>query len=553
MTGSQYWAGNDFSAFKLVSYQRSIVNFVEILTGKNIPVNYATQGDSKTNGTSIVISSHINENILDSVVGLALHEASHILLTDFEYVYKFTTKLKQIAPNLIFPLDTSMCFLIFNFIEDRRIDYFVYSTSPGYRVYYDKMYKRYFFNEEVDNILKNYYKTPTKDAYLCRIINLFNQNNDLNTLPALKDVYNMVDIENIDRLKSTRDSLKLAIEIYNLVKPHIVENDPNPPSQYEGTDKQENFLRGKVEKKKLSEGESQQIQKIAKLKFKETNIEGTPILDLKLNTNLVKSVGLGFISWNSTSQETHEKFINEGIQLGKKLTKKLQLLNDSQVEKISYKTKGQLDIKRLPLYLSENNLFYTVNKHINQQQDIHLSIDLSGSMGGPKFERSLKLASALCYCSLKIMGFNFSLSFRTTNSNGQSAILINAFDSRKNTLKDIRLLKCLYPNGGTPEGVLLEYISKQLSPNSYIFSITDGSPNYKSNEKDSVKHTKECVNRINRIGYKLVSFFVRGTYDNESSYKNFQEIYKKNGYFIDINNINEISKSINKVLLERVS
>jgi hypothetical protein len=60
------------------------------------------------------------------------------------------------------------------------------------------------------------------------------------------------------------------------------------------------------------------------------------------------------------------------------------------------------------------------------------------------------------------MGFNFSLSFRTTNSNGQSAILINAFDSRKNTLKDIRLLKCLYPNGGTPEGVLLEYISKQL-------------------------------------------------------------------------------------------
>jgi hypothetical protein len=103
MTGSQYWAGNDFSAFKLVSYQRSIVNFVEILTGKNIPVNYATQGDSKTDGTSIIISSHINENTLDSVVGLALHEASHILLTDFEYVRKFTTKLNEITPNSIPP------------------------------------------------------------------------------------------------------------------------------------------------------------------------------------------------------------------------------------------------------------------------------------------------------------------------------------------------------------------------------------------------------------------------------------------------------------------
>jgi nitric oxide reductase activation protein len=553
MTGSQYWAGNDFSAFKLVSYQRSMANFVEILTGKNIPVKYATQGDSKTDGTSVIISSHIGENTLDSVVGLALHEASHILLTNFEYVRKFTQKLNEFTSNSIPPEDVSLCFLLLNFVEDRRIDHFIYSTSPGYRVYYDKMYERYFFSEEVDNILKKYYKTPTKDAYLCRIINLFNQNNDLNTLPALKDVYDVVDIENIGRLKSTRDSLKLAVEIYNLIKPHIVEDDPNPPHQYDGIDKQESFLRGKVEKKKLSKTESQQIQKISKLRFKETNIEGTPVLDLKLDINLVKSVGLGFVSINSSTIEYNEKTINEGIQLGKKLTKKLQLLNDNRVEKISYKTRGQLDIKRLPLFSSENNIFHTINQHINQQQDIHLSIDLSRSMEGPKFNKSLKLASALCYCSLKIEGFNFSLSFRTTNSNGQSAILINAFDSKKNTLKDIRLMKRLHPSGGTPEGVLLEYVSKQLPPNSYIFSITDGSPNYRGDERDSIEHTKKCVNKINKIGYKLVSFFVKGTYDKESSYKNFQEIYKKNGYFIDINNMNEVSKSINKVLLERVS
>lgn len=553
MTGSQYWAGNDFSAFKLVSYQRSIANFVEILTGKNIPVKYATQGDSKTNGTSVILSSHINKNTLDSVVGLALHEASHILLTNFDYVHKFTQKLNKLTSNSIPSEDVPLCFLLLNFIEDRRIDHFIYSTSPGYRVYYNKMYERYFFSEEVDNILKKYYKAPTKDAYLCRIINLFNQNNDLNTLPALKDVYDVVDIENIDRLKSTRDSLKLAVEIYNLIKPHIIEDDPNPPHQYDGIDKQESFLRGKIEKKKLSKTESQQIQKISKLKFKETNIEGTPVLDLKLDTNLVKSVGLGFVSINSSTIEYNEKTINEGIQLGKKLTKKLQLLNDNRVEKTSYKTRGQLDIKRLPLYSSEKNIFHTINQHINQQQDIHLSIDLSGSMVGPKFDKSLKLASALCYCSLKIGGFNFSLSFRTTSPNGQSAILVNAFDSKKNTLKDIYLMKYLHPGGGTPEGVLLEYVSKQLPLNSYIFNITDGSPNYRGNERDSVEHTKKCVNKINRIGYKLVSFFVMGTYDKESSYKNFQEIYKKNGYFIDINNMNEVSKSINKVLLEKVS
>jgi hypothetical protein len=84
-------------------------------------------------------------------------------------------------------------------------------------------------------------------------------------------------------------------------------------------------------------------------------------LDLKLDTNLVKSVGLGFISWNSTSHRNNEKTINEGIQLGKKLTKKLQLLNDNQVEKISYKTRVNLTSNVYLYTSSENNLFYTIN------------------------------------------------------------------------------------------------------------------------------------------------------------------------------------------------
>ncbi len=552
MTGSQYWAGNDFSAFELVSYQRSIANFIEILTGINIPVTYATKGDSKTDGKSVVISSDINKNTLDSVVGLALHEASHILLTDFDLVQQFSTKICKITKTNMTHDDIKLCFMLFNFVEDRRIDHFVYSTSPGYKTYYDKMYEKYFFSESVDNLLRESYKTPTKDSYLCRIINLFNKNNDLNTLPALKDVYNVVDITNIDRLKSTRDSLDIAIEIYNLIKPHIIEND-DKVTENENLKQQENFIKGQVKKNNLSKKKQQQIQKIAKLKFKRKSIDGTNILDLKLDHNLLKSVGLGCIDFKPSTQEQKISHINEGVRLGKRLTKKLQLLNDPQQEKVSYKTRGQLDIKRLPLYSSENNIFHTISQHQTQQNDFHLSVDLSGSMKGPKFVRSLKLAAALCYCSLKIKDFNFSLSFRTTNTYGEEAILINAFNSRKNSLRDIYLLKGLEPLGGTPEGVLLEHVSKKLPKNSYIFSITDGAPNYKSSVVESSIHTKKCVSRINKAGYKLVSFFVKGTYDKESAYKNFVETYKKNGHFIDINNINEVSKSINSILLDKVS
>ena len=56
-----------------------------ILTGQNIPVKF--QGsDSYTDGKTITISSNINEKNFDPTVGLALHEASHILKSDFDFL-----------------------------------------------------------------------------------------------------------------------------------------------------------------------------------------------------------------------------------------------------------------------------------------------------------------------------------------------------------------------------------------------------------------------------------------------------------------------------------
>ena len=72
----------------LAQVQRGITNFVKILTGKDIPVQYATSGDSMTDGKTVYIASNIKKDTLDSTVGLALHEASHVLLTDFEYLNK---------------------------------------------------------------------------------------------------------------------------------------------------------------------------------------------------------------------------------------------------------------------------------------------------------------------------------------------------------------------------------------------------------------------------------------------------------------------------------
>ena len=42
-----------------------------------------------------------------------------------------------------------------NFVEDRRIDNFIYQNAPGYQEYYNTMYNRYFYSENIDKGLKS--------------------------------------------------------------------------------------------------------------------------------------------------------------------------------------------------------------------------------------------------------------------------------------------------------------------------------------------------------------------------------------------------------------
>ena len=49
-----------------------------------MPVKFMSRGDSFTDGKSVTISGTINEKNFDHVVGLALHEGSHIVYSDFD-------------------------------------------------------------------------------------------------------------------------------------------------------------------------------------------------------------------------------------------------------------------------------------------------------------------------------------------------------------------------------------------------------------------------------------------------------------------------------------
>lgn len=233
--------GSKVDVIRLGSYLRAIKNFVRIVTNsEDISVRYDSKDNSYTDGKTVVLSSKIDDTGFDSTVGLALHEGSHCLLTDFEYTKSLFSPYSE-GPVMTHPLfseyaslDTkAMLYLswfkdILNIVEDRRIDNYIYTNAPGYRGYYEALYDRYFRNKSIDAVLNaDTYSERTFECYMFHLCNIVNPNRKLDALPGLRDIWNTLDLKNIGRLKSTQDAAALAKEIFNIILANLDDQTAN--------------------------------------------------------------------------------------------------------------------------------------------------------------------------------------------------------------------------------------------------------------------------------------------------------------------------------------
>jgi hypothetical protein len=262
--------------YKLASVRRAISNFVQIVTNKSIPVSFATKSESKTDGKKVILSADVDDNF-DVSVGLALHEGSHIVLSDFNMLsvmsetydavdrqYRYIQRLvdteiqngavsewdaakinKVIADTIANVSDGKYVDILnevylptgkigkfgnpteevhgvlqglTNWIEDRRIDHYIYTSAPGYRDYYVSMYDHYFNDKVVTKGIKSdEFTEETIESYMFRIINLLNENTDLSKLKG----HRKLDLKNINRLKSSADSARVAIDIVSEILTYV--------------------------------------------------------------------------------------------------------------------------------------------------------------------------------------------------------------------------------------------------------------------------------------------------------------------------------------------
>ena len=692
-SNSSFWMDDDFleddttklsasrvDYVKLAGYKRAIGNFVRIVTGKdNIPVNFSSGNDSYTDGKVVVISSKLDEKEFDSTVGLALHEGSHIALTDFNVLKTFTpgsaavSGLHQFHQDA-FNEDPSVYGIIakvkdlLNIIEDRRIDKFVYTSAPGYQGYYQALYDKYFNAKVIDDALKNNSKTEqTWDDYLFHICNFANPNRQLDSLPGLRDIWNKISIHTISRLKSTREAHELAMEVYKMIMLQIggeagskaqaqeqeegdgtqgggqgdseiqLDNessdeqggiDPNLDQPMGGSgssssdgnaDEQESeeeedikpktpaerkaeqekkaldkaiqtqkdFLNGNIKKKKMSKSDAEKINAAAESNMQYEAVGGDVHNDTGntykgnvTNCMVVKGITQSVIDSNLIGShcvpletgkrwaEARKDYVAEGVVLGTMLGKRLKTRDEDRTLKTTRMETGRIDRRLIAeLGFGNDRVFNQIIHNTVTPSVIHISIDASGSMSGTKWHAAMKTSIAIAKAASMVSSLECVISVRGSYGWGATGapLMWVVYDSKKDKFDAVKnKFYAVQATGSTPEGlcfqaVLKEVITEARGKDAYFINISDGEPGYSDSNLSyggeyAVLHTAAQVTKMKKAGIKVLSYFVCEDVNSSwigRSKDQFRRMYGSEAEFIDINNLTQLSGSLNKLFVRK--
>ncbi len=679
--------------YKMAAHRRAIANFVSIVTGKNIPVKFNTKGNSYTDGTTVVISSKVAEpNEFDPAVGLALHEGSHIKLSNFTLLADMYQSIQKVVgpaklkewmetankkgvSDVIYTIKD-----ILNWVEDRRIDQFIFDGAPGYRDYYRAMYDKYFNDPAIDKgMTSTEMSEETLDSYMFRLINLHSKFSRPNALKGLSEITKLAKLSDINRLKTTDDALVVACDIFDVILTNIdanaqaEENKGNgkgkgkgqgSPQAGEGEqeageddidveigedggsdgiddegedfdeaggdnevaeegkgvmgkikvmlggkgkngkpaegklsqrqleilkkkiEKQKEFLRGDVKKGNVSSSENKSLDTIdqsgTELKTVGQELANGTVINKgiecivvkKMNQSLLESSDfpLADLRYNSKAGE-HQNHVQcasevlEGIRLGTILGKKLQVRSESRETIFNRQLVGRMDKRMISsLGFGNEHVFFTKEIDAYKKANLHISVDASGSMSGTKWRKTMTNVVALAKAVDMISNLEIQISFRTTS--GELPYIVVAYDSRIDKFIKVKtLFQYLRPGGTTPEGLAFEGVMKQMvgsttDVDSYFLNISDGEPyfhgkGYNYQGYYASKHTKKMVDKIQSMGIKVLSYFVSeysGDVDATSgSGKVFKDCYGKAASYINVTNVNEVTRTMNGLFMAKES
>ena len=181
-------------------------------------------------------------------------------------------------------------------------------------------------------------------------------------------------------------------------------------------------------------------------------------------------------------------------------------------------------------------------------------------MGGKKWEQTMINVVALCKAVDMIQNLTIQVSFRTTSQN--TPYIVMAYDSRVDKFSKVKqMFGGLGPGGTTPEGLCFEAIMKNFLPSnndmdSYFLNLSDGDPYFAGRSfyysgDTAADHTKKMVKQIEGMGIKTLAYFINDSYSDSYSENRFKKMYGKGAEIIDVTNVPQITKTMNKLFLQK--
>lgn len=543
---SDYWLEDETydlsNLYTLLKLQGAVANFVKIVSGRDIPVEFQ-YANEKSSLKRIIISASLTN--IDATVGLAIHETMALLHTRNWCTSKFVELLSDDYLNThtqYAQLLTSASRhkfkstirgefnLIFQMLEYWRLDNLAIQLSPGYKGYVTTAYLEVLRPSDSIAYIEDLLKSKDRRlAYFFIFYSLIQTSKHFAGLvkgyiPSwiTNDVFyfqleKLVDINNISRLQSSEDTVELSIQVWEWINTYAEkasysgslfskEEDDNPPldtyaekiltNAEKLADNITQTLDLNNPKESLSEHDRKKLKLLSSRNTPAdytTNYNGrkvrTVIID-NFTHSLLASSDHEFLDVSNTYDT--EKIIVAGIRLGKQLARRIAFRNDSRITHYTRLTKGNLDGRLLhTLSYGNDKVFYENRSESFPHVNFHISIDGSYSMRGYCFLQSLKNAVALAKVSELTDNLDVVISIRyhTKIDGNNCPLLLIAYDSLKDKFSKItQLFKYLKAAGPTAEGLCYNAIASEMEKRrmpgeiSYFINLFDGMPTFMLDE-----------------------------------------------------------------------
>ena len=494
---------------------------------------------------------------------------------------------------------------VFNVIEDRYIDTWAMKERPGFRKYYAAMYKALWNSKDVSECVeKGVHENDnpavpdidlteeTVHAYLYMVTNISNdtvQKKGPNMLNGFQEILDTLDYPRVLRLSETEDRLDVSTKIIEIILENVDDPAHDDESEFEDINEQmeqfqnamsdEEGQKYKIvvhmgEESEHGDSNAMTVESFEEM-MDEMDIEIDPdvqkYLDALKNGNVevtsddmgipnVKVFHYRITDIDSESFEHYSDYestnttqaVEEGRVRGKQLANLIRVRNDINVRTKTRQRRGKLAGNLLSEIGYNERVFKSHT--VEEYGDVwfYISIDGSYSMSGERWHNAISAAVSLMVAFQHIDNVNLTVNVRY--SEYENPAIVTVYEDGMNVNTALNDLKRLDAGGSTPEALCfdsqIDHIINTAGSveDAYFINFSDGEPYFTSNEvhysgNTAIEHTQRLMRLFDREKINVMSYFI----GNGSS--EFERMYGTNAKIIDVQNIPELARSINKSIV----